>query len=58
MALLAVDDDGIAAPLGEHFCQGRIRKQFGAVLIASAPLIYTALEELIKIVWINPLTPP
>ena len=29
-----------------------------AVLIASAPLIYTALEELIKIVWINPLTPP
>jgi hypothetical protein len=27
-----------------------------AVLIASAPLIYTALEELIKVIWINPLS--
>ena len=28
-----------------------------AVLIASAPLIYTALEEIIRIVWIAPLRP-
>lgn len=27
-----------------------------AVLIASAPLIYTVISELIKVIWINPLT--
>jgi hypothetical protein len=29
-----------------------------AVLIASAPLIYTILSELIKVFWINPLSRP
>jgi hypothetical protein len=29
-----------------------------AILIASAPLIYTVLSELIKVFWINPLSRP